>query len=68
MKETLVFTYKQSSSHKGEYSSGQKCKILGITYQDCGPVAWALNIETGMVVGTNPSNLRIYEKDDQCPA
>ena len=65
MSKEKIFVYCADSKYSGEFKKGDRCKILGFTYQDCGPVAWTLNLETGNVRGTNPSNLKIEQMRDK---
>ena len=55
----MEFKYLINAPH-GEFREGERCVVLGFTYQDVGPVVWTANIETGIVAGCNPGSIVMY--------
>ena len=43
----------------GEYKRGERCQIMGFTYQDIGPVVWTVSLDTGILAGCNPSEIKM---------
>ena len=53
-----MFEFLVDSKYKGEFKKGDKCYLLGFTYQEQ-PIAWCANVKTGIVCGTNTSNIKM---------
>jgi len=61
-----IFKYRFDDRRYGEYKEGEECFIIGVTYQDIGPVMWTVNCKTGMICGVNPGGLIYHETVDNC--